>query len=128
MKRRSNKCLRAALIIGLGAQILAAAPGRLDASFGTGGLVRTDLIGQPFGLEAESMVVQPDGKILVCGNLFAPGEDGESYYSSSFIARFDIRGALDTSFGTGGKIITPYGQISGNDIALQPDGKIVTVG
>ena len=38
-------------------------------------------------------------------------------------------GALDTTFGRGGKVITDFGRIDGiYDIAVQPNGKIVAVG
>ena len=38
-------------------------------------------------------------------------------------------GALDTTFGRGGKVITDFGQIDGiYDIAVQRNGKIVAVG
>ena len=68
-------------------------PISLDTSFGTGGIVTT-LIG--FNAEANSVVMQSDGKIVVAGyssivldNVFA-------------VARYNEDGSLDESFGTGG--------------------------
>jgi uncharacterized delta-60 repeat protein len=50
----------------------------------------------------------------------------------SFASDAGAAGALDTTFGTGGKVVTPVGSGTAsdaiNDIAIQPDGKIVAVG
>jgi uncharacterized delta-60 repeat protein len=67
--------------------------GSLDASFGTGGKVTAD-----FGLindSAISVVIQPDGKILVAGSTSAGTGTGADYA----VARFNSDGSLDTSFG-----------------------------
>ncbi len=66
---------------------------------------------------ANSIAIQPDGKILVAGN--AGGNLG--------LVRFTEYGNLDTTFGTGGKVITniPDGGELLNTITLQPDGKIL---
>ena len=91
--------------------------GSLDASFGTGGLVTTDL-GSSEVIRA--IVIQPDGKIVVAG---ATGAD-------MVLARYDTAGALDPGFGTGGIVKTDFN--GGTDLArglvLQDDGKIVAVG
>ena len=110
---------------------LSAAPGDLDPTFGNGGIVTTPLVNSPDGIWATSMVVQPDGKIVVGGDLTTPGDEGLDYFSSFFIARYNPDGTLDNSFGTNGKIIAPFDfgvQIAGHDIGLQPDGKIIAVG
>ena len=67
------------------------------------------------------MLLQADNKILVSGT--RPGSYG-------FIAvRFQTNGALDTSFGTNGKVIVLEGNFSVlYDSALQPDGKIILIG
>jgi uncharacterized delta-60 repeat protein len=44
------------------------------------------------------------------------------------LARFLPNGALDTTFGSGGKVIAPVNFGSAQEIALQADGKIVTAG
>ena len=69
--------------------------GSLDASFGSSGKVTAN-----FGLnndEAISVVIQPDGKILVAGSISAGAGTGADYA----VARFNGDGSLDTSFGTG---------------------------
>ena len=93
--------------------------GSLDTSFGTGGYVLTDFGGNDV---ARGVAVQKDGKIVAAGFTLLPKAD-------FIIARYNADGSLDTSFGTGGKVITELG---GNDLGrglvIQRDGKIVVVG
>ena len=93
--------------------------GALDGTFGTGGIVTTDLRG--FNDWGTSIALQPDGKI-VFGSKSSNGTD-----TDFAVARYNPDGSLDGTFGTGGKVFTPIG--SGNDdgsrVTLQPDGKIV---
>ena len=84
------------------------ANGLLDQSFGSGGKVQTK-IGAVSG--ASSVVLQPDGKIVVAG---------------SGLARYNSDGSLDPSFGSGGIVTTPPGVVA--SLALEPDGKIVVAG
>ncbi len=99
------------------------ANGTLDTTFGTGGTVRTDFDG---GLDsAESLAIQPDGKIIVAGWRMAPG-----YYYDFALARYNPSGSLDATFGTGGKVTTDLGGPSGSAyaVAILPDGKVVAAG
>jgi uncharacterized delta-60 repeat protein len=98
------------------------ADGSLDTSFGSGGKVTTN-----FGVggyqnhhEANGLVIQPDGKILVSGS-------GGAY---QLLARYNANGTLDTSFDGDGKVIRNSGlsQAGLGGLALQPDGKILAVG
>lgn len=98
-----------------------AAPGDLDPTFGTSGIARVDYGGHDNG---EALAVQPDGKILVGGKASFPGSDAVG------VARLNPDGSLDTSFGNGGRIFVhlfPY-IFDFEDLALQPDGKIVVGG
>lgn len=91
-----------------------AAPGDLDPTFGSGGLV----INQFSPISAfNSVTVQPDGKIIAAGS------------SSGYllVVRYNTNGTLDNSFGIGGSLITDIAH-SGSEIALQQGGKIVVVG
>jgi uncharacterized delta-60 repeat protein len=99
--------------------------GSLDASFGTGGKVTTNL-GSHFQESAESIRIQPDGKILIAGYSFA----GPGAQSDFALLRYNSDGSLDSSFGTGGKVVTNLGpQIEEADsLVIQPDGKILVVG
>ncbi|MFZ4765898.1 MAG: choice-of-anchor D domain-containing protein, partial [Roseimicrobium sp.] len=99
------------------------ADGSLDASFGVNGKVSTDL-GNGSLDQASAVAVQADGKIVAAG--FAQGGSNEDVA----LVRYLSDGTLDTSFGTGGKVLTPVG--SSDDraaaVVVQPDGKIVIAG
>jgi uncharacterized delta-60 repeat protein len=97
--------------------------GSLDTSFGTGGLVVTE-IGAPNG-QINGVAVQPDGKIVAAG-----GTDATTHGASDFaILRFNPDGSLDTTFGGDGIVITDVG---GGEmfkaLRLQSDGKMVAAG
>ena len=113
------------LVAGIGAALLAlgfagsavSAAGGLDGLFGNGGSVIDTSRGPILG-----MVVQPDGKIVTVG-IPAAG-------IGFSVARYLTDGSLDPSFGSGGRVNTPFGgtgEVS-SGVALQPDGKIVVVG
>jgi hypothetical protein len=53
-----------------------------------------------------------------------------SGWTNTLLARLTPKGALDASFGTGGKVRTSFGDLNGGAFgaALQADGKIVAVG
>ena len=78
-----------------------------------------------FSAIANSVAIQPDGKILAAGRI---GESGASL--DFFVMRLNANGTRDTSFGTGGKVRTDFfgGPDEAHAIAIQPDGKIVVVG
>lgn len=80
--------------------------GSLDPSFGSGGVVRTET-----EYADSPLLVQPDGRIVVGGPLR--------------IKRYNQNGTLDLDFGSSGSAAT---SVRPRDIALQPDGKIVTLG
>jgi uncharacterized delta-60 repeat protein len=92
------------------------ANGVLDPTFGGGGTVAT-VVGVPTGV-----VIQPDNKIIVVGNMLQP--NGSPEYA--IVARFNIDGSLDSTFGTGGEIVAS--NTSAEAVALQIDGKIIVVG
>jgi uncharacterized delta-60 repeat protein len=90
------------------------ANGMSDLSFGDEG-IKDSVEGQG----ASSVLVQPDGKILVGG--------GERMFA---LARHRENGDLDPSFGKRGKVITQTG-VEGSDalaLALQPNGRILAGG
>lgn len=99
-----------------------AQPGMLDVSFGTGGIVTTSLL---TGYNnAEAIAVQPDGKIVVAGNV------GPSNSYDVGVVRYNEDGSLDPTFGLGGLAVIEasiYMDFA-MDIALQPDGKILLAG
>jgi len=99
--------------------------GGLDTSFGNGGKVATAFNNGGRSDEAQAVVVQPDGKILVAGT----SDQGVSGYDFA-LARYNADGSLDASFGNGGRVITAFGNGADKAYALllQPDGKIVLAG
>jgi uncharacterized delta-60 repeat protein len=102
------------------------ASGDLDATFGAGGQVLTEM-GSKFD-EAHAVVVLGDGKILVAG----AGGAGNGDYTAFGVARYNANGSLDPTFGTGGKANVIFDgqnyEDTANALAVQPDGKIVVGG
>jgi uncharacterized delta-60 repeat protein len=96
--------------------------GSLDTTFGSGGFVRTDL--GTNHEKARAAVLQPDGKIVAVGNTATSGSD----YRVALV-RYNADGSLDESFGDNGRVISDLiGFGYANDVALQPDAKIVVAG
>ena len=100
------------------------ANGTLDKTFGVGGKVQTDFPG--LAAVASSVVIQPDGKILVAGGAFPLF----TFLGDFKVVRYNLDGSLDSSFGNGGIVTTSFpGQGSyAFAVALQPDGKIIAAG
>lgn len=96
--------------------LVADPPGTLDETFNSVGVVGLALSDKT--VSAKGVAVQADGRIVVVGK-----HSGGQFA----IARFLQNGALDTSFGTGGTVIsTKTGELNG--VAIQPNGRIVAVG
>jgi uncharacterized delta-60 repeat protein len=102
--------------------------GSRDLNYGTNGTVSTP--GAVFGshgccddlVEAASMTIQPDGKVIVLGtaNTFVHNNNLIA------LARYTNTGILDPSFGDGGTVeLTSYLDKGASIIALQNDGKIL---
>jgi uncharacterized delta-60 repeat protein len=81
--------------------------GNIDSTFGTNGVVTQDYGNYNFGEERFSQVfTQPDGKIVVsgwAGNY--KDTTANSYSSDMIVARYNINGLLDSTFGTNGMIV-----------------------
>ncbi len=96
--------------------------GLLDNSFGSGGVVTTDVAGyNDFGY---GVAVQSDGKIVVAG----ASHDGSKF--RLLLVRYDEFGNLDPAFGDAGIVttaVTQYGNY-GHKVIIQPDRKLVIVG
>jgi len=100
--------------------------GTLDQTFGQGGRVTTDLGAAVDPDGGEAVALQPDGKIVVAGDVREPGPF-EIYDFA--IARYDPDGSVDASFGAGGHITTGLDiDFRMGGVAVQPDGKIVAAG
>ena len=103
--------------------------GSVDMTFGNGG-ISDGWIGNI--VRARTMAIQSDGKILVAGD----GNFIDVNFSAQdiFVARYNVDGSLDTSFGENGKVFTDFSGFEEqsleylNKMILQPDGKIILVG
>lgn len=105
--------------------------GDLDATFGVQGIVTTSITdfstANSLTLAAEDIALQPDGQIIVVGEVF----------TSLWTVRGDLavlcytpNGVPDLTFGTNGLVTTTIGiqSDSGSALALQKDKKIVVTG
>lgn len=95
--------------------------GALDSTFSGDGKVTTD-----FARKADlvqGVAVQTDDKVVAVGWVTVGG-----VYRFG-LARYNVDGSLDTSFGTGGKVTTVFGfEDTASAVAIQADGKIVVAG
>jgi len=99
------------------------ADGSLDKSFGTGGKVATDFGNSDIAL---AVAIQQDGKIISAGKAFKNGQSATDTGNYFAVARHNSDGSLDTSFGSGGKVIGDLG--AADALAIQDDGRIVAAG
>lgn len=102
------------------------ANGAPDTTFGTAGVYA---FSAGAGYEKlQSLVQQPDGKLVAAGYVCV---DASCAQSQALLLRLDASGRLDPTFGVNGLKRLNYGvATSSNNIglALQADGKLVTVG
>jgi len=94
-----------------------------DTTFGSGGVALT-----PVGTgnsDALAAALQSNGDVVVVGGTVASG--GKTDVA---LVRYQYSGALDTSFGSSGTVISSFstGNDEANAVAIQADGKIVVGG
>jgi len=121
--RNTCLCLMSLALLLTGTSHLAqAAPGDLDPTFGSGGIVTTAIgTSHDYG---QAVALQKDGKIVVAGfGISGTGTDFE-------VARYLASGALDLAFGTNGSTTTDFqgAYDRAYAVALQGDGKILVGG
>jgi uncharacterized delta-60 repeat protein len=91
--------------------------GSLDTAFGSSGTV-TAAVGAT-SASASSLALQSDGRLVAAGTID----------SQLGVARFLPDGSLDASFAAQGVATTPVGSYAyGNDVAIQPDGRVLVAG
>lgn len=103
--------------------------GLLDAAFGNNGkVVMPSPLSNQFGLQANEVVQQPDGKLVVVASAYHELSVDDT--SKFIVARYNTDGSLDASFGTGGTVVQSPNNHEGvaTTLALQPDGKIIAAG
>ncbi|MEA2330078.1 MAG: hypothetical protein QOH58_216 [Thermoleophilaceae bacterium] len=114
--RAAAVALGAIAAVGTGSEQARAAAGAFDPAFGIGGtftLPAATVDSAPF------MAVQPDGKVVITGDL---GPDGT-------VIRLNADGTLDPTFDGDGKVtLDTGGEDNLSAVALQPDGKILVAG
>ncbi len=94
--------------------------GILDGTFGTGGVVTTDINSTS---QINSIVIQTTGEIVAAGSFTGGTTTGFS------LARYTTAGSLDGTFGTGGVITNATNSPSqARSLAIQTDGRIVPIG
>ncbi len=107
------------------------ADGQPDLAFGTNG---TTSAGFASGSSVDrsgaySVVLQPDGKIVIAGQREFLNPVNMKFLQSIALARFNADGTLDTAFGTGGLVNTDLANSSySHDVGLTTDGKILVAG
>ena len=100
--------------------------GTLDPAFNDTG---KQTLAFPGGsVTAAAVALQSDGKVVVAGTFTGSGGSPQDFA----VARFNANGALDTGFGTGGRVTLDFGLPGSNQqasaVAVQADGKIVVGG
>jgi uncharacterized delta-60 repeat protein len=94
--------------------------GSIDSTFGNNGIAKTIISNYSSGWAIDR---QADGKILVVGH----AGNGASY--GSVVVRYTSDGVLDTTFNQTGYVLSYFGRNnSGNEVVVQPDGKIIVAG
>jgi uncharacterized delta-60 repeat protein len=101
--------------------------GQLDASFGNGGTVMTDISGG----EGRAIALRGNGQIVVSGVTRVTGQ----FFGDMLVAQYTSDGTLDTTFGREGLAVTDFDdQVDAGRadvafvVAIQPDDKIVAAG
>ena len=102
------------------------ADGRLDTGFGSGGIVTTDFGsgeagGRPALDRAGGVAIESDGKIVVGGST-------RGDHQAFAVARYNIDGSLDSSFGVGGKAQIPAEAPQVYAVIVQSSGDLVLAG
>ena len=98
--------------------------GAFDTTFGVGGIAE---LAQPHGT---SMLVTPDGKIVVAGATLGAGTPSADGVEDLLLQRLNDDGTVDSAFGAGG--VTTTNAANRQDVAVkvlqQADGKLLVVG
>ncbi len=93
--------------------------GSLDSSFGINALdtVKIDIQQYPTGI-----IVQPDGKIVVSGDVRKTFYDQKRTY----IYRLMPNGGLDPTFGNSGIVVNKHSdELNSNSLIIRPDGSLI---
>lgn len=97
--------------------------GSPDTTFNGAGFAFVELAGiSPADTVGQSVAVQTDGGVVVCGNYFAASANG------AYVTRFNTSGQVDAGFGKNGVVDIPRDQWISLDVAAIVGDKIVVAG
>jgi uncharacterized delta-60 repeat protein len=103
--------------------------GQLDTNFGTGGVSSVGFFGQ--GDDVYGLSLEGDDSLLAGGLVGVPTDAGYPLPAYGFV-HFLASGAVDTSFGTGGKFVSTFSSFDQGASfaaqAFQTGGNLITVG
>ncbi|HEX4448624.1 MAG TPA: delta-60 repeat domain-containing protein [Polyangiaceae bacterium] len=104
--------------------------GQLDATFGTAGVASAGFFGDRD--DAVALTLLADDSMLVGGRVGVASDDAGDTLAQFGLVHLLPSGALDTSFGTGGKLFTPFPTLDqGTEYAtqkVQANGAVVSAG
>ena len=96
--------------------------GTLDTAFGTNGIVITFISSSTYN-PYNSLAIDASNNVIIC----CQAQTGGSY--NMVLARYNDSGVLDSSFGTGGIVITDFGGLdAGVSVAIDQNNQIVCGG
>jgi uncharacterized delta-60 repeat protein/uncharacterized repeat protein (TIGR01451 family) len=99
--------------------------GSLDVTFGAAGKVITNI---GINDQLNAIALQADGKIVTGGVSYTFAGGAPLTYDFT-LARYNVGGTLDATFGIGGIVVTDFGAHDAVfSVLVQPDGHIVAVG
>ncbi len=75
------------------------------------------------GAWAGAMALQPNGQILLAGNILRADRNGDAG-----LTRYNADGSVDTTFGTGGTAVGPLPGFNGQALLVESSGRIVVAG
>src|SRR5262249_43645754 len=106
-------------------QVAQAAAGDLDPTFGTAGMLTTDLNHSTD--IANAVAIQADGKLVVVGQTYKNNDFSDEDFA---VARYNTDGTLDTTFGIRGRVRTDFPGLAAvpSAVVIQPDSRIVVGG
>lgn len=109
------------------------ANGSVDTSFGTDGQTIVPFSGSALSDQTapQNLIITSSGQILVAAEAYAQqatssGTAGIS--SEDIVARLTSSGQLDSTFGTGGRVVLPTTVNGVNSVAVESSGRILVAG
>ncbi len=93
--------------------------GHVDTRFGSDGVVLTDLANSSFDA-AHAIAIEHRGKLVVAG-------ESDAHAGDFVVVRYEADGALDTRFGSLGRVRTDFGGPTERATSVASDGRTIVV-